>query len=74
MAEGKNSEIRRVMARLGHRVRDLNRVAIAGKITIRGLEPGEFRPLTPEEVKWLLHASSKRIPRASCARRHAELV
>ena len=39
-------------------MRDLNRVAIAGKVTIRGLEPGEFRPLTGAEVKWLFHASS----------------
>lgn len=59
LAEGKNREIRRVMARLGHPVRDLNRVAIAGKVTLRGLEPGEYRPLTEEEVKWLYYASSK---------------
>lgn len=58
ISEGKNSHIRRVMARLGHPVRDLNRVAIAGKITTRGLEVGEYRKLTPEEVKWLFHASS----------------
>ena len=58
LAEGKNSEIRRVMARLGHPVRDLNRVAIGGKITIHNLEVGKFRRLTDEEVKWLFHASS----------------
>jgi len=58
VSEGKNREIRRVMARLGHPVRDLNRVALAGKVTIRGLEVGKYRPLTPEEVKWLFHASS----------------
>ena len=58
LSEAKNREIRRVMARLGHVVRDLNRVAIAGKITTQGLMPGEFRPLKPQEVKWLFYASS----------------
>jgi pseudouridine synthase len=59
IAEGKNREIRRVMARVGHTVRDLNRVAIAGKITIKGLPIGEYRPLTEGEVKWLFKASSE---------------
>lgn len=59
ISEGKNREIRRVMARIGHVVRDLNRVAIAGKLTIKGLEVGKYRPLTEKEVKWLYHASSK---------------
>lgn len=59
VAEGKNREIRRVMARIGHVVRDLNRVSIAEKLTTKGLDPGEFRPLTEKEVKWLYHASSK---------------
>jgi pseudouridine synthase len=58
ISEGKNREIRRVMARLGHVVRDLNRVAIAGKVTIKNLEIGKFRPLTEAEVKWLFKASS----------------
>jgi len=58
VSEGKNREIRRVMARIGHTVRDLNRVAIAGKVTIKGLEVGKFRALTAEEVKWLFRASS----------------
>jgi pseudouridine synthase len=58
ISEGKNREIRRVMARIGHVVRDLNRVAIADRVTIKGLEVGEFRPLTEAEVKWLFKASS----------------
>ncbi len=58
VAEGKNREIRRVMARIGHVVRDLNRVAIAEKLTTKNLDPGEFRPLTEKEVKWLYRASS----------------
>ena len=58
LSEAKNREIRRVMARIGHTVRDLNRVAIAGKITIKGLDIGTYRPLTASEIKWLYHASS----------------
>jgi 23S rRNA pseudouridine2605 synthase len=58
LSESKNREIRRAMARLGHQVRDLNRVAIAGKITIKGLDVGAFRRLTEAEVKWLYYASS----------------
>jgi 23S rRNA pseudouridine2605 synthase len=58
ISEAKNREIRRVMARIGHTVRDLNRVAIAGKITTKGLEVGAHRLLTAAEVKWLWHASS----------------
>jgi pseudouridine synthase len=59
VAESKNREIRRVMARIGHPVRDLNRVAIAERITIKNLPVGEYRKLSPEEVEWLFEASSK---------------
>jgi pseudouridine synthase len=58
LSEAKNREIRRVMARIGHNVRDLNRVAIAGKITVKGLDVGAHRRLTEAEVKWLYRASS----------------
>ncbi len=58
ISEAKNSEIRRVMASLGHVVRDLNRVSIAEKITLKGLKVGDFRALTEQEVKWLYKASS----------------
>jgi 23S rRNA pseudouridine2605 synthase len=58
LSEAQNREIRRVMARIGHNVRDLNRVAIAGKVTIKGLDVGKFRRLTEGEIKWLLKASS----------------
>lgn len=61
ISEGKNREIRRVMARVGHVVRDLNRVAIAGKVTTRSLAVGKFRPLTDEEVKWLFKASTPEV-------------
>ncbi len=58
IAEGKNREFRRVLARFGYRVSDMFRVAIAEKITAAGLSPGEFRPLSPEEVQWLRKVSA----------------
>lgn len=58
IVEGRNSEIRRVMARVGNPVRDLNRVAIAGRVTIKNVAVGEFRPLSAAEVQWLYKASS----------------
>jgi pseudouridine synthase len=58
IAEGKNRELRRVMARLGYRVSDMFRVAIADKITAAGLNPGESRPLAPQELRWLRTISS----------------
>ncbi|MGC8625634.1 MAG: pseudouridine synthase [Phycisphaerae bacterium] len=58
IAEGKNREFRRVLARFGYRVSDMFRVAIAGKITAAGLSPGEFRPLSPKELQWLRTVSA----------------
>jgi 23S rRNA pseudouridine2605 synthase len=59
LAEARNREIRRVLARVGFRVRDLCRAAIAQKLTIKGLSPGEFRFLSEAEVAWLRYASSR---------------
>jgi 23S rRNA pseudouridine2605 synthase len=53
LAEGKNREVRRMLAKLGHKVMTLTRVAV-GPITIKGLTAGQFRPLTGKEVD-LLH-------------------
>ena len=59
LTEGRNREIRRVLARLGHRVRRLRRVAI-GPITDRGLKIGGFRALKPYEVKKLTRAAARK--------------
>ena len=53
LAEGKKREIRRMLAKLGHKVMSLTRVAV-GPITLKGLPVGECRPLTRHEVD-LLH-------------------
>ena len=52
LAEGKKREIRRMLAKLGHKVMSLHRTAI-GPIALKGLPPGESRPLTRHEVELL---------------------
>ena len=49
LTEGKNREIRRMLARVGHKVMRLRRVQI-GSIKLGDLAPGEFRLLTSREV------------------------
>ena len=49
LREGKNREIRRMLARLGHKVLTLKRIAI-GTVKLGTMAPGEYRPLTKEEV------------------------
>ncbi|MCD4825991.1 MAG: rRNA pseudouridine synthase [Phycisphaerae bacterium] len=52
LREGRNREIRRILLRLGHKVRRLRRIAI-GPITDRGLKIGHVRQLLPQEVDLL---------------------
>jgi len=59
--EGKHHEVRRLMEAVGHPVSKLKRVAL-GPLTTRGLEPGQFRPLRPAEVKALLSPAARRRP------------
>ncbi len=50
--EGRNREIRRILARVGHKVLKLKRVAV-GPLRLADLEPGQFRPLRKDEVRAL---------------------
>lgn len=52
LSEGKNREIRRILARLGHKVVELKRVAI-GTLRLGDIPTGAYRPLTAEEVRKL---------------------
>jgi 23S rRNA pseudouridine2605 synthase len=53
--EGRNRQVRRMCAAVGHPVIHLHRTAYAG-ITTGRLAPGEWRALTPEEVEALRDA------------------
>lgn len=57
LREGKNREIRRVLARLGNKVLVLRRTAI-GDLRLGQLPLGAYRPLTQQEVE-SLYAESK---------------
>lgn len=58
LREGRNREIRRMLARLGYKVRSLRRVAI-GPVTDRGIKTGKYRLLSPAEVRTLLKAATQ---------------
>ncbi len=50
LKEGKNREIRRILARLGHKVQTLKRIAI-GPIRLGEMPTGAYRRLSAEEVR-----------------------
>ncbi len=52
--EGRNRQIRRMCESLGLEVARLNRVAI-GTVKLGGLKQGQYRDLSPDEVKRLSH-------------------
>lgn len=52
LAEGRNREIRRLLAKVGHKVLRLKRVAL-GPVRLADLPPGHFRPLRNDELKLL---------------------
>jgi len=52
LKEGQNREVRRIVARLGHKVRSLHRIAI-GRLKLKGIAVGEWRMLTKTEVRML---------------------
>lgn len=55
LREGRNREVRRILARLGYPVRRLIRICI-GPLSLRGLPIGGYRPLTPDEMNALRRA------------------
>ena len=58
LAEGRNREIRRMLAGIGHKVRTLRRVSI-GPLKLGDLPLGAHRQLLPAEIKKLKKASSE---------------
>jgi len=58
LREGRNREIRRMLAKLGHNVRRLVRICV-GKLSIHKLGVGAYRKLTPDEIKYLRGLADK---------------
>lgn len=58
LKEGKNRQIRRMLARLGYKVRDLNRIKF-GPLTLEGVPSGAVRPLMPKELKTLRESAER---------------
>jgi 23S rRNA pseudouridine2605 synthase len=66
--EGRNRQVRRMCDAVGHPVRRLVRVRI-GPLTDRRLKPGEWRELTPDEVRDLAVSTAAK-PAGGRARRY----
>lgn len=58
LEEGRNREIRRLLARVGHKVQRLTRIAV-GPVRLGEMPPGAYRPLRPEEIAALKAAGSE---------------
>ncbi len=56
LREGKNREIRRILARLGHKVQTLRRIAV-GPLRLGDVPPGAYRVVTSQEVEKLWTAT-----------------
>ncbi len=50
LVEGKNRQVKKMFETMGHKVKRLHRSQI-GLIQLKGLKPGEYRILKPQEVK-----------------------
>lgn len=64
LKEGRNRQVRRVLAKLGHKVRELVRVRI-GPIELGNLKPGAVRPLNNRELAQLREAVAQAEQRAT---------
>ncbi len=53
LTEGKNREIRKMFAAIGKNVSLLKRIKI-GELNLRGLDRGEYRKLTKQEIAYLM--------------------
>ncbi len=57
ISDGRNRELRRLMAKVGHKVRDLIRIRF-GPLKLEGVNTGKWRLLTPTEIKRLQAAGT----------------
>lgn len=56
--EGKNRHIRRMMESIGYPVSKLKREKY-GHLTLDGMQPGDYRSLTPHEIKKMRHLANE---------------
>ena len=73
LREGRNRQIRRMLQRLGHPVKKLHRIRV-GPLKLKGLRPGQWRTLTPRELRALKRAAAeegKDSPRRATEKRAA---
>ena len=59
LREGRNRQIRRMLQRLGHPVKKLRRIQL-GPLKLKGLRPGQWRALTPRELRALKRAVAEK--------------
>jgi 23S rRNA pseudouridine2605 synthase len=59
LREGRNLQLRRMLAKIGHKVREVTRTRF-GPLTLDGVAPGKFRPLTPKEIRTLQKSPMER--------------
>ena len=52
LVEGKNRQVKKMFEAMGHKVKRLHRLQV-GTINLKGLTPGHYRLLKPQEVKEL---------------------
>jgi 23S rRNA pseudouridine2605 synthase len=58
LREGRNRQVRRMLAKVGHKVRDLTRIKL-GPLALRDLKPGQSRLLTTHELRALQESVSR---------------
>ena len=56
--QGLNRQVRRMLAKVGCRVKALRRTKI-GNISIKGLAVGKYKRMTKAQIKYLKNATSK---------------
>ncbi|MCB0731531.1 MAG: rRNA pseudouridine synthase [Ignavibacteriae bacterium] len=52
--EGRNHFVKKMFDSLGYFVKELNRIRF-GEITLKGLNKGEYRVMSPKEIKQIMH-------------------
>jgi len=71
LREGKNREIRRILARFGHKVQQLRRIAV-GPLRLGDTPPGAYRILTREEIQKLRRETQQALGEGSSERSAAD--